>query len=149
MPGDARLQAHTVQKVIVTQTDRDFVDLTVKKLATRLAQAAAGVALAAAVVLGASGPASAAPTYGSTLTTTYHHPFYDVTQSAFVDAVDLHIGDELQTADGDADGCPVDGVPHALHFVVLPPTDDLEKFKTGITLTEHEIVWADDRLLAT
>jgi hypothetical protein len=97
VPGEATLQSHTVQKVIVTQTDRDFVDLTVKKLAVKLGQAAAGLALAAAAVVGAATPASAAT---STLTTTYHHPFYDLTQAAFVDAVDLHPGDQLQTADG-------------------------------------------------
>ncbi|MFI9384809.1 polymorphic toxin-type HINT domain-containing protein [Kutzneria sp. NPDC052558] len=83
--------------MIVTQTDRDFVDLTVKKLSTTLGKAAAGLALAAAALVTAATPASADT---STLTTTYHHPFYDVTQSAFVDAVDLHPGDRLQTADG-------------------------------------------------
>jgi hypothetical protein len=31
------------------------------------------------------------------VTTTFHHPFYDITQASFVDAVDLHPGDELQT----------------------------------------------------
>ncbi|MEU5260408.1 polymorphic toxin-type HINT domain-containing protein [Amycolatopsis sp. NPDC021455] len=34
------------------------------------------------------------------MTTTYHHPFYDVTRGAFVEAVDLQVGDRLQTADG-------------------------------------------------
>ncbi len=34
------------------------------------------------------------------LTTTFHHPFYDETQSAFVDAKDLHTGDVLQTPTG-------------------------------------------------
>jgi len=97
VPGDATLQTHAVQKVIVTQTDRDFVDLTIKKLATTLGKAAAGLALAAAAVLGSAAPTSADT---STVTTTYHHPFYDVTQAAFVDAVDLHPGDQLQTADG-------------------------------------------------
>jgi len=33
------------------------------------------------------------------LTTTYHHPFYDITRSAFIDAVDLHPGDQLQSTD--------------------------------------------------
>jgi hypothetical protein len=36
----------------------------------------------------------------STLTTTYHHQFYDRTQAAFVEAANLHIGDELQTPTG-------------------------------------------------
>ena len=48
VPGDATLQVHTVQKVIVTQTDRDFVDLSIKKLTTKLGKAAEGLALAAA-----------------------------------------------------------------------------------------------------
>jgi hypothetical protein len=97
VPGDARLQTHTVQKVIVTQTDRDFVDLTVKTLASKVGKAVAGFALAAAAIVGTATPASADT---STLTATYHHPFYDVTQAAFVDAVDLHPGDQLQTVDG-------------------------------------------------
>ncbi|MFI9384807.1 polymorphic toxin-type HINT domain-containing protein [Kutzneria sp. NPDC052558] len=88
--------------MIIAQTDRDFVDPTVKKLSTTLGKAAAGLALAAAALVTAAAPASAAPASAdtSTLTTTYHHPFYDVTQSAFVDAVDLRVGDQLQTADG-------------------------------------------------
>jgi hypothetical protein len=36
----------------------------------------------------------------ATITTTYRHPFYDVTQAKFVEAVDLRVGDHLQTADG-------------------------------------------------
>ncbi|MFF6803400.1 polymorphic toxin-type HINT domain-containing protein [Streptomyces sp. NPDC012616] len=34
------------------------------------------------------------------LQTTFHHPFYDETQSAFVDAKDLNAGDVLQTPTG-------------------------------------------------
>ena len=68
-----------MQKVIVTQTDRDSVDLSIKKLATRIGQAAAGLAVATAAVLGSAAPASAAPADTSSLTTTYHHPFYDLT----------------------------------------------------------------------
>ncbi|MEV8097778.1 LamG-like jellyroll fold domain-containing protein [Kitasatospora sp. NPDC085879] len=37
-----------------------------------------------------------------TLTTTYHHPFYDETQQAFVEAKDLNPGDVLQTPTGTA-----------------------------------------------
>jgi Pretoxin HINT domain len=37
---------------------------------------------------------------GSTLATTFHHPFYDVTQAAFVEAQHLHLGDQLQTPTG-------------------------------------------------
>ena len=40
---------------------------------------------------------SAAP---ASLTTTFHHAFYYVTRRAFVEVVDLHVGDRLQTADG-------------------------------------------------
>ncbi|MGW5658681.1 LamG-like jellyroll fold domain-containing protein [Streptomyces sp. NPDC003758] len=36
------------------------------------------------------------------LTTTFHHPFYDETQSAFVEAKDLKAGDVLQTPTGTA-----------------------------------------------
>jgi hypothetical protein len=39
----------------------------------------------------------------STVTTTFHHPFYDITEASFVDAVDLNIRNELQilvTTDG-------------------------------------------------
>jgi RHS repeat-associated protein len=39
---------------------------------------------------------------GGTLTTTFHHPFYDITQAAFVDAQNLKPGDELQTPTGRA-----------------------------------------------
>jgi RHS repeat-associated protein len=39
---------------------------------------------------------------GGHLTTTFHHPFYDETQSAFVEAKDLHKGDVLQTPTGTA-----------------------------------------------
>ncbi|WP_371484748.1 RHS repeat-associated core domain-containing protein [Kitasatospora sp. NBC_00315] len=45
---------------------------------------------------------SGVETHGSALTTTYHHPFYDQTQHAFVDAQDLKPGDVLQTPDGTA-----------------------------------------------
>jgi hypothetical protein len=39
---------------------------------------------------------------GGTLTTTFHHPFYDQTQAAFVDAQHLRVGDVLQTPTGTA-----------------------------------------------
>ncbi|WP_157536093.1 LamG-like jellyroll fold domain-containing protein [Kitasatospora mediocidica] len=52
----------------------------------------------------AKAPASAddVQTDGSTLTTTYHHPFYDETQHAFVEAQYLNPGDVLQTPTGTA-----------------------------------------------
>ena len=37
---------------------------------------------------------------GSTLTTTFYHPFYDITQASFTEADHLHTGDRLQTTDG-------------------------------------------------
>ncbi|MEV0912661.1 DddA-like double-stranded DNA deaminase toxin [Streptomyces hokutonensis] len=40
---------------------------------------------------------------GAHLTTTFHHPFYDETQSAFVEAKDLKAGDVLQTPTGTAE----------------------------------------------
>ncbi|NBH08277.1 polymorphic toxin-type HINT domain-containing protein [Amycolatopsis sp. SID8362] len=98
-PGKAGMEAHPVDRVIVTQTDHDFVDLKVKPSRVRRAagRVAAGLAVAAAVVTGSAATASAAP---ASLTTTYHHPFYDVTRGEFAEAVDLHVGDRLQTADG-------------------------------------------------
>jgi hypothetical protein len=98
-PGRPGLEAHPVDRVIVTETDHDFVDLKIKPNRIRRAagRAAAGLALAAGVVAGGAMPVSAAP---STLTTTYHHPFYDVSRGDFVEAVDLRVGDRLQTADG-------------------------------------------------
>jgi hypothetical protein len=96
-PGKAGLETHPVDRVIVTETDHDFVDVKVKPNRVRRAvgRVAAGLALAAGAVAGGAVPASAA-----TLTTTYHHPFYDVTRGAFVEAVGLQPGDRLQTADG-------------------------------------------------
>jgi hypothetical protein len=94
-PGKAEVEAHPVDRVIVTETDHDFVDLKVKP--SRIRRAAAGLAVAAAVVTGGAVPASAAP---ATVTTTYHHPFYDVTRGEFVEAVNLQVGDRLQSVDG-------------------------------------------------
>ncbi|MYS21868.1 intein C-terminal splicing region [Streptomyces sp. DvalAA-14] len=54
---------------------------------------------AAAVISPASASAPAAAR-GGHLTTTFHHPFYDQTQAAFVEAKDLHPGDTLQTPTG-------------------------------------------------
>lgn len=121
VPGQAGVRVHTVSRVIVTTTDHDFVDVTVKPVtgvpAHSAARAAGGVgvkalagrvkAAAATVVLGAGVVAAGAglsqvPSVGATLTTTFHHPFYDQTQHAFVDAKDLQPGDILQTPDGTA-----------------------------------------------
>ncbi|MFJ9779914.1 LamG-like jellyroll fold domain-containing protein [Amycolatopsis sp. NPDC101161] len=98
-PGKPGLEAHRIDRVIVTETDHDFVDVKVKPSGVRRAvgRAVAGLAVAAAVVTGGAATASAAP---ATVTTTYHHPFYDVTRGEFVEAVNLQVGDRLQTADG-------------------------------------------------
>jgi RHS repeat-associated protein len=106
VPGDSGDRTHTVQAVIVTKTDHDFVDVTVAPGARtadpvrqpgRLARAAMTTAAAVAAVA-----AALVPAHGGTLTTTFQHPFYDRTQAAFVDAKDLRVGDELQTPDGGA-----------------------------------------------
>ncbi|MCC3770393.1 RHS repeat-associated core domain-containing protein, partial [Streptomyces sp. UNOC14_S4] len=95
-------ETHKVDKVIVTTTDRDFVDVTVAPAAKPslksrvLKKAALGLASAATAVAALSPTAASA----TTITTTYHHPFYDQTQSAFVEAKDLHTGDLLETDDG-------------------------------------------------
>ncbi|MGW2722748.1 LamG-like jellyroll fold domain-containing protein [Streptomyces sp. NPDC001492] len=89
-----------------------------KSLAKKVARKAAFGLAASAAVLGAlSGghghgdapatqPVAAVSTVSEAtaqdahLTTTFHHPFYDQTQSAFVEAKDLKPGDVLQTPTG-------------------------------------------------
>jgi hypothetical protein len=78
----------------------------------RLKKAALSVAAAAMAATGTFAPTayaaqgdSAAPdlvAHGATLTTTFHHPFYDQTQAAFVDAETLRVADTLQTPTGTA-----------------------------------------------
>lgn len=107
VPGSVVGQVHTVQKVIVMTTDHDFVDMTVKPTLAARAKSAApklGKAVASVAVTAAAVTALATPAQASTITTTYHHPFYDVTQSAFVDADQLKPGDELQSTGGAAVG---------------------------------------------
>ena len=77
VPGDRRGEVHRGERVIVTKTDRDFVGLTI---ATHDAHG------------GVSGVGK--------LTTTAYHPFYDITQAAFVDAADLRPGERLQEPGG-------------------------------------------------
>jgi RHS repeat-associated protein len=131
VPGASGTQAHKVTAVIVTKTDHDFVDVTVKATVKARAKAAVktvakaaakkaayGLAASAAILatLGAThaadqGADHAVPTAAVSsataqvghLTTTFHHPFYDETQSAFVEAEDLHAGDVLQTPTGTAE----------------------------------------------
>ncbi|WP_412794223.1 LamG-like jellyroll fold domain-containing protein [Streptomyces sp. MS06] len=159
VPGAKGVEAHKVTDVIVTKTDHDFVDLTIRKTASSTAErtakagakalagkfakkaarkAAVGLATTTAAVaatLTATTPATAATDHttavthhaaaahstaatqaasasaaqpaadevGAHLTTTFHHPFYDETQSAFVEAKDLETGDVLQTPTGTAE----------------------------------------------
>jgi hypothetical protein len=146
VPGTAGMEAHKVTAVIVTHTDHDFVDITIRKtaksttkqiakggaksLARKVARKAAFGLAASAAVLGALAashghgqePATASVAAvskasaqsskavggaedvgGGHLTTTFHHPFYDETQSAFVEAKGLHTGDVLQTPTGTAE----------------------------------------------
>ncbi|MGV9887273.1 RHS repeat-associated core domain-containing protein [Streptomyces sp. NPDC003395] len=67
----------TVQRVIVTTTDRDFTTLTLDTTPVR-------------------GP----PHGDATLTTTWHHPFWDVTHHRWTDAHDLTPGTKLRRPDG-------------------------------------------------
>ncbi|WIY02957.1 polymorphic toxin-type HINT domain-containing protein [Amycolatopsis mongoliensis] len=68
VPGKAATEQHVVTAVHVTDADRDFVEL----------------------VIGT-------PAGARTITATAHHRFYDVSLGNWVDAVDLHVGDELDT----------------------------------------------------
>ncbi|MFE2914382.1 LamG-like jellyroll fold domain-containing protein [Kitasatospora indigofera] len=127
VPDKKNTEIHTVTDVIVTTTDHDFVDLAIAPAAQSktpgrgaktllgLAAGVAALTLWAAAPLqqeqAAELPAAVTMTEGadsgpdvqnSTLITTYHHPFYDQTQHAFVDAQDLKPGDILQTPDGAA-----------------------------------------------
>ncbi|MFE2374174.1 LamG-like jellyroll fold domain-containing protein [Streptomyces sp. NPDC059398] len=157
VPGTSGTEAHKVTAVIVTHTDHDFVDVTVKAAGAAAAKdtpasastpasgkdsvaksvarkavrkAAFGLAASAAVLgalsahhatepasttatVAAVGQVQSAQTSASTavdeavadgehLTTTFHHPFYDKTRAAFVDAEDLNQGDVLQSPTGTA-----------------------------------------------
>ncbi|MFB9831444.1 LamG-like jellyroll fold domain-containing protein [Actinoallomurus acaciae] len=78
VPGDGKkTETHRVEKVIITKTDHDFVDLTIATHDTH--GQAAGI---------------------GKLTTTDHHPFYDITQATFVEAARLRPGDRLQKPGG-------------------------------------------------
>ncbi|MFC3572807.1 LamG-like jellyroll fold domain-containing protein [Streptomyces yaanensis] len=145
VPGAKGTEAHKVTDVIVTHTDHDFADVSIRKtdesaakssvkdgaksLAKKVARKAAFGLAASAAILGALSaghghgdaqkPATApvaavsktssrpvakteAEAKAAHLTTTFHHPFYDETQSAFVEAKDLKPGDVLQTPTGTA-----------------------------------------------
>ncbi|MFE3648698.1 polymorphic toxin-type HINT domain-containing protein [Streptomyces sp. NPDC059152] len=68
IPGSSAVQPHTVTAVVVTDTDRDFVELTI-----------------------------ADPRGNGTVRSTAHHLFYDVTTSKWTKASALKPGDRVQT----------------------------------------------------
>ncbi|MBW5251788.1 Teneurin-1 [Streptomyces sp. P01-B04] len=70
-PGKKKTEKHKVKAVIVTKTDRDYVDV---------------------VVDTKSGP--------KTIQTTKHHQFYEATKDAWTQAADLKAGQKLQNASG-------------------------------------------------
>ncbi|MFH9083690.1 RHS repeat-associated core domain-containing protein [Streptomyces sp. NPDC017673] len=70
-----------VQQVIVTTTDKDFTTLTLDTAPTR-------------------GPPHHTKHHTETLTTTWHHPFWDTTHHRWTDAHDLTPGTELRQPDG-------------------------------------------------
>ena len=96
----------------MTAAPKKPVGTRVKAVVGKFGKAIAGVALTAAALTTWAAPANAAPVtaasatpaaqsvIGGTLTTTDTHPFHDITQSAFVSASDLNVGDDLQSTDG-------------------------------------------------
>ncbi|MCK1820394.1 Teneurin-1 [Streptomyces sp. XM83C] len=70
-PGKKKKEKHKVKAVIVTKTDRDYVDV---------------------VVATKSGP--------KTIQTTKHHQFYEVSRNTWTQAGDLKAGQKLQNGDG-------------------------------------------------
>ncbi|MEV0842234.1 polymorphic toxin-type HINT domain-containing protein [Actinocatenispora sera] len=92
-PDGHGTQKHRVDRVIVTHTDHDFVDLTITTTTAQSRRLPAGVA----------GPVATATSHATaTLTTTTHHPFWDVTTHTWTQAASLHPGDTLQTPTGRA-----------------------------------------------
>jgi RHS repeat-associated protein len=73
-----------VQNVIVTKTDKDFTTLTLDTTPVR----------------GPPQKATADAPARQTLTTTWHHPFWDATHHRWTDAHNLTPGTKLRTADG-------------------------------------------------
>ncbi len=92
-PDGHGTEKHRVDRVIVTHTDHDFVDLTITTKTAQPRSMPAGVA-------GPVAPATAHTT--ATLTTTTHHPFWDATTHTWTQAASLHPGDTLQTPTGRA-----------------------------------------------
>ncbi|MFF7159271.1 RHS repeat-associated core domain-containing protein [Streptomyces sp. NPDC008139] len=87
-PQTGETSAHVVQRVIRTTTDHDFTALTIAP--SKPASAAAAKSAA-----GAPRKITAA-----VLTTTWHHPFWNVTTSQWTDASHLTPGTRLREADG-------------------------------------------------
>ncbi|OKJ52270.1 Teneurin-1 [Streptomyces sp. CB02009] len=70
-PGKKTKEIHEVKQVIVTKTDRDYVDVTIVAKAGR-----------------------------KTIETTKHHQFYESTRNAWTQAGDLKVGQKLQNGEG-------------------------------------------------
>ncbi|MYS11447.1 Teneurin-1, partial [Streptomyces sp. SID6041] len=70
-PGKKTKEIHEVKQVIVTKTDRDYVDVTIVAKAGR-----------------------------KTIETTEHHQFYESTRNAWTQAGDLKVGQKLQNGEG-------------------------------------------------
>jgi hypothetical protein len=96
VPETGKTQVHAVTNVIVTHTDHDFVDLTIAAEHPQHNPAAGHQGGRTAATVTAS---DTVVTVGK-ITTTFHHPFYDITKAAFVDAQHLQPGDRLAQPDG-------------------------------------------------
>ncbi|GGT97338.1 hypothetical protein GCM10010272_47860 [Streptomyces lateritius] len=70
-PGKKTQEKHRVKEVIITKTDRDYVDV---------------------VVATKAGP--------KTIQTTKHHQFYEATRNSWTQAGDLKVGQKVQNGDG-------------------------------------------------
>ncbi|MYR83395.1 hypothetical protein GTY41_00145 [Streptomyces sp. SID685] len=78
-PQTGTTAVHTVERVIKTTTDRDFTNLTIRPTKPGKNQAGA---------------------HSATLTTTWHHPFWDATTGQWVEASHLTRGTHLRQPDG-------------------------------------------------
>ncbi|MBD0739401.1 RHS repeat-associated core domain-containing protein [Streptomyces sp. CBMA29] len=84
-PQTGETSAHVVQRVIRTTTDHDFTALTI----TPSTSASTGKA-----------PRKTAAAPAAVLTTTWHHPFWNVSTSQWTDASHLTPGTHLRQSDG-------------------------------------------------
>ncbi|MFJ3648388.1 polymorphic toxin-type HINT domain-containing protein [Streptomyces murinus] len=78
-PQTGTTASHTVERVIKTTTDRDFTNLTIRPTKPGKNQAGA---------------------HSATLTTTWHHPFWNATTGQWVEASHLTRGTHLRQPDG-------------------------------------------------